>query len=117
MTLRALCSLLAVAVLGASAADARVHRVHPGDSIQSAINAAKSGDTILVWPGTYEEKKNTTYGLRITQDNIRLIGKVVPGLGDKGKVRLVATGTQETGIYAAPAGSEPATHMAVSSEP
>ena len=29
------------------------------------------------------------YGLRITTDNLRLIGKEIPGKGEAGKVRLV----------------------------
>lgn len=29
--------------------------VHPGDSIQRAINNAKSGDTVIVYPGSYKE--------------------------------------------------------------
>jgi parallel beta-helix repeat protein len=57
---------------------------------------------------------NDKYGLRISTDNIRLIGKVKKGLGEAGKVVLLynddgdddnKTG-QQTGIYAAPAGCE-----------
>ena len=29
--------------------------VHPGESIQAAVDAASSGDTIVVLPGTYHE--------------------------------------------------------------
>ncbi len=46
------------------------------------------------------------YGLRISTNDIRLIGKPRAGDGDAGKVRVLHTGTQETGIYAAPAGCE-----------
>ncbi len=101
--------LAATALVSVSAAQAAVHKVSPGESIQAAINAAVSGDTVLVEPGTYEETAAGIYGLRITQDNIRLIGKVRKGQGEEGKVRLVATGIQTeagTGIYAAPAGCE-----------
>lgn len=107
---RSMKSLLAVtALVSASAAQAAVHKVHPGESIQEAIDAASSGDTILVWPGTYQENEGGTYGLRIDKDNIRLIGKSRPRKGEEGKVRLVAVGSQTeggTGIYAAPTGCE-----------
>jgi hypothetical protein len=43
--------------LGATPATAapRTFLVHPGESIQQAVNAARSGDTVLVTPGTYHE--------------------------------------------------------------
>lgn len=107
MQLRSFWMLLGVAVFAtASTAEARVHRVHPGESIQAAIDAASSGDTILVWPGTYVETQNGQYGLHVTTDNLRLVGKVRRGHGEAGKVRLVHSGTQETGVYAAPEGCE-----------
>jgi parallel beta-helix repeat protein len=107
MNLRTLCTLLGTAVcLISTAANAAVHRVYPGESIQAAIDAASPGDTILVEPGEYYEDGSSRYGLRIATDNLRLIGKVKKGQGDAGKVRLIANGAQETGILAAPAGCE-----------
>ena len=48
------------------AATARVHVVHPGQSIQKAVNASKTGDTVLVLPGTYRESVLiTTTGLTL----------------------------------------------------
>lgn len=94
------------AVFASSLVQAAVHKVFPGDSIQAAIDIASPGDTVLVWPGEYKEEMNGRYGLRITTDNLRLIGKVKKGKGDKGKVRLVQNEAQETGIYAAPAGCD-----------
>ena len=104
-------SILAItALVTTSAVQATVHKVHPGDSIQAAINAAIPGDTILVDPGTYQENVGGLFGLRITQDNIRLIGKTKRGRGEAGKVRLLAIGLEQekhgTGINAAPAGCD-----------
>jgi hypothetical protein len=90
----------------ATAADAAVHRVHVGESIQAAIDAASPGDTILVDPGTYQEDPASVYGLHITTDNLRLIGKVKHGQGEAGKVRVLHNGDQETGVFAAPPGCE-----------
>lgn len=70
--------------LGAAApADHRalrqVHRVHPGESIQKAVNAARPGDTIVLSPGTYQES------VRITVSDLTLRGSgagstlIVPG--------------------------------------
>jgi hypothetical protein len=106
VNLRPFCAALGIAVFGIStAADATVHRVFPGESIQNAIDAAAPGDTILVEPGTYTGD-DSTYGLRIATDNLRLIGKVIKGRGDAGKVRILHGGTQRTGVYAAPAGCD-----------
>jgi hypothetical protein len=107
MKFRPYCVALGIVAMAVStAASATVHRVFPGQSIQASINGAKPGDTILVEPGVYRETGNGRYGLRISTANLRLIGKVVPGRGDAGKVRLVRNENQETGIYAAPAGCE-----------
>ena len=91
--------------LPSTAANAAVHRVFPGQSIQAAIDGASPGDTILVEPGVYQETGNAQFGLRISTDNLRLIGKANKGQGET--VRLVHYGTQETGVYAAPAACGP----------
>lgn len=50
-----------------------VHEVKAGELIMDAVKAAKPGDVIQVWPGTYTE---TVY---IDMDNIRLQGVIVDG--------------------------------------
>jgi parallel beta-helix repeat protein len=106
MNLRRFCTFLGIAILAtATSAEAKVHRVSEGESIQAAVDAASPGDTILVDPGTYETTGGL-YGLHVTTDNLRLIGKVKKGRGEAGKVRILATAGQQTGLYAAPPGCE-----------
>lgn len=104
--LRAFGATLGIALLAIStAANATVHRVYPGESVQGAIDAAAPGDTILIEPGTYTSNGGV-YGLRITKDHLRIIGKVNEGKGDAGKVRILRSGSQQTGVYAAPEGCD-----------
>jgi hypothetical protein len=107
MNFRPIAAIFAVSALTiTTAADAAVHRVFPGESIQAALNMAEPGDTVLVEPGIYQEVGNGRYGLRIDKDDIRLIGKVKKGMGEAGKVRLIQNEDQETGVYAGPTGCD-----------
>jgi parallel beta-helix repeat protein len=107
-TLRRYGAAFGIAVIvAAPAAHATVHRVAPSQSLQAVVDAAAPGDTILVEPGIYYGA-DPKYGLRITQNNLRLIGKVRQGQGEAGKVRIVYLkgSEQKTGVYAAPAGCD-----------
>ncbi|MFF3656452.1 right-handed parallel beta-helix repeat-containing protein [Streptomyces olivochromogenes] len=86
-------------VLGAApSADHRsVHRVHPGESIQKAVNSAHSGDTVLLSPGTYHES------VRVTVANLTLRGSgarstvIVPGKATAGSCAKAGNGICVTG--------------------
>src|SRR4051794_36437483 len=88
-----LAAFLAVA-LTAPAAASTIH-VHPGDSIQKAINKAKSGDTVRVHAGTYKDKAKdcAACALSIVRGNIKLVGTKNPK-----DVVIRAKSGQETGI-------------------
>src|SRR3954454_21709159 len=81
---------LAVATAGAPAKSHRVLLVGKGGTyktIQSAVNAAKPGDWILIAPGDYKG------AVRITKDNLHLRGM------DRNKV--VVDGTKSGGTCSA----------------
>src|SRR4029077_9312399 len=52
-----------------TSAIANTHHVHPGDSIQAAVDAASPGDTIMVRAGTYRES------VKIQTDELTLRAK------------------------------------------
>src|SRR2546425_13146330 len=61
-------------LLGAAAASARTFVVHPGGSIQTAVNGASAGDRIVVHPGTYVETASADIALTIRSEE-RRVGK------------------------------------------
>lgn len=67
----------------ATAASPRV--VHPGESIQKAVNAAKPGETVVVLPGTYRES------VLIDKPNLTL-----RGLAGRTVIKPPAKNTQST---------------------
>ena len=64
-------AVLAVALTLPGAASTRAAGlvVHPGESIQAAVDAARPGDTVVVLPGTYHE------AVCVTTDGIDLRGR------------------------------------------
>ena len=75
-----LAAVLAALVVSAPA-EANTINVHPGDSIQAAVDMAHAGDRILVAPGTYREdghpcpvEPGHTCAVSIRKNGIRLVG-------------------------------------------
>ncbi|MDW4906440.1 right-handed parallel beta-helix repeat-containing protein [Streptomyces sp. ADMS] len=80
-----------------------MHRVHPGESIQKAVDAARPGDTVVLSPGTYRES------VRITVSDLTLRGSgagpavIVPGPASAGGTCATAgNGICVTGTKAHP---------------
>ncbi|MFB7267698.1 hypothetical protein ACFCXH_37005, partial [Streptomyces nojiriensis] len=62
-------------VLAPTAAAEAGRRVHPGDSIQDAVNYARPGDIITVMPGTYYENVLITKRLTLRGFGARTVIK------------------------------------------
>ncbi|MCD6456837.1 MAG: right-handed parallel beta-helix repeat-containing protein [Methanophagales archaeon] len=64
-------AILVVSVLAmfTAVAGATTHYVNPGDSIQSAVNAANPGDIIIVRDGTYTENVDVNKRLTVRSEN------------------------------------------------
>ena len=73
-------------------------KVHPGESIQAAVDGAAPGGKIYVKPGTYEETHPGTIAVSVNKDGIRLIGLSTK----RAKVILQAHPGQRDGIVAEP---------------
>jgi len=85
------------ALLSTTSAASGAVVVHPGESIQAAIDAAPPGATIVVEPGVYHEA-GATRALTIAKNGIHLIGRARPGK----PVVLEQAGTQEHGVWVSP---------------
>lgn len=88
---------LLVVALAAEAASGGTIEVHPGESIQAAIDGARAGTTIRVAPGVYHEP-GATRAVTVTASHIRLIGAARPGR----PVVLEQSGSQTQGIWVSP---------------
>lgn len=92
-------ALVAMAVMAGGPTDAQAAIiVHPGESIQAAVDAAAPGDVVKVMPGDYTETHGGTAAVRITKP-LKLIGK--SNLPDV-KVRILAGPGQQHGILVEP---------------
>ncbi|MFI9610343.1 nitrous oxide reductase family maturation protein NosD [Streptomyces sp. NPDC052023] len=84
------------ALIGTAPASAshRIHVVLPGESIQKVVDAAQSGDTVLVLPGTYHES--------IT---VRKPGLTLRGMGQRTVIKPAAPGVKKAPIGCDAAGN------------
>ncbi len=97
LTFAPLFLLLPIAFAPTLATAAR-HTVHPGESIQAAIDAAAPGDTVKVMPGDYIEPGPGPAAVRITK-RLKLIAKSkLPDV----KVRILPGAGQTDGIVVEP---------------
>ncbi len=82
--------LAAAMLVGAAPASAKALVVHPGESIQAAVDAAKPGDTVVVLSGTYHQ------AVCVTTDGIKLRGTrsviVPPAEAHRPRARSVRRG-------------------------
>lgn len=105
-------------VLGLSAAPTAAsahheHVVHPGESIQEAVDAAHPGDTVVVLPGTYRESVLiTTPGLTLRGTGERTVlapqAAETPAGTSTGTTPETPAGTTPETPAEAPAGTTPA---------
>ena len=91
----------ALSLLAAAPALAATLQVHPGQSIQAAVDRAQAGDTLEVFPGTYHEAgrpcptdSSQRCAVAVTKNDIQLVGLEEPGH----PVVLATSAGQDQGI-------------------
>ena len=89
--------LVVALLLSAGPAGAAKITVHPGESIQAAIDTAAPGSSIVVLPGTYHES-GWPHAVSVTKDGIRLLAKP----RHNRPVVIEQAGAQENGIWISP---------------
>ena len=111
--------LVCLLVGGTIPASARVLHVKPGQSIQAAVDAASSGDTVTIAPGTYHEagrpcptEPANLCAVVVDKDGISLVGQA----SGRGAVVLENAGGQDQGIAFAKQGADGATCFADTSQ-
>jgi hypothetical protein len=92
----AACGLVAAGA--PSSAMAAAHTVHPGESIQAAVDAANPGDTVKVLPGDYTETHGNVVAVHVTK-SLKLLALSKP----TAKVRLLPGANNLQGILVEPA--------------
>lgn len=75
--------------------------VHPGQSIQAAVDGAVPGTVILVQPGVYHESPAASRAVTITTDRIQIVAQSTPD----NPVVLENAGGQNAGIWVSPTDS------------
>ena len=96
--------MLAMALLagcGESDTTSTAVTVHPGGSIQAAIDAAPANTIIYVEPGVYHESAGALSAVIISKDGLQLVGRSTPDQ----PVVLENTGGQQNGIVVSPTDS------------
>jgi parallel beta-helix repeat protein len=101
--MRLCCALLAIVVLAGcgesdSGGGVQTVTVHPGQSIQAAVDAAAANTTIVVEPGVYHESTSGLSAVVVSKDGIQLVAQSTTDH----PVVIENTGSQMNGIVVAP---------------
>jgi hypothetical protein len=96
-------ALIFAAFASTASASSGIHVVHPGQSIQKAVDAAAAGETVVVKAGTYHEF------VTIQKDGLTLRAQGAVTLRPPAAGSGICTDDEEIGICVVPADIDPAT--------